>query len=98
VLLNSRQLFFIVKKNLELGGSSGKEELCAGNHTGSPDAGASKCRHVVGVKNVHNVEQHSGGNEEGRIRTDSLFGNTSVKGSKLCRRIASKKELSVLFH
>lgn len=68
---------------LELGGSGSKEELQAGSHTGSPDTRAGKSRQLVCVEDINNVEQHTGGNKEGRVEGDSILGNTGMESSKL---------------
>ena len=68
---------------LVLGGSSSKEELQAGNHTGSPDTRAGKSRQLVCVQDINNVVQHAGGNKEGRVEADSVLGNTGMESSKL---------------
>lgn len=66
-----------------LGGSGSKEKLQAGSHAGSPDTRAGKSRQLVCVQDINNIEQHAGGNKEGRIEADSVLGNTGIESSKL---------------
>lgn len=72
--------------DLVLGVGGSKEELDARSNAGSPESSADKGSALVGVKDVHNVEQGPGSQKQSSVEVDSVLGNTSVECSKLFRR------------